>query len=632
MTKVYINGKEVFFKENTSLKLTIENTFFEDAGSYTLDVIFPLSIEQNRIVFGSINRMDVSKRYQMFEAMIIVDNKVYFKGKAKTTGVTEDEVKVQMVSGKTFVKFWSKAQKMYIDEFQYEYQDTSLSFDGSAGMDGFLGTPIITAGTFPGHKGVYCYVPTLDENGTESQEYSWMGLWNEHHLMIHSVELYALSHSNGTEIMNLGYYIEIARECISPNLMFVAKQIFAFMGYKLGRNDIDNSFVNSIYIANARKTTSFRTHDTRSNSADEKSMAKALPHWTVEEFIKQLQQFLNVTCIFDDINGTVDIIRDAYEDVIVDITGTAEDEYEVEIIDDEDVEKNLYDSNIKYKEGTSDYHSVDMVEREILDSFTVIECSKSEVERQWAAMSDEDKKQTIWSTPEGQYCAKINREGEGRQQTETLELIRFNHFGMLMRNSDNENDVELKISPVATTTEIEMPVFEWSGAQVYRDTSNYRTTIKQVVLCLQNQYEAANKGTVWDAIQDNQEAEQAKEDIMQVFLMDDIAIASGFYHLPYQMPFTHFEYNKPNNKVEHMRWSLSLDHDRSDYYIGQYHRSARKQNRNSEHRVRFIADKMPSVYSIFMIRNKRYACKKLEIQFTAEGRDKEILGYFEEIL
>lgn len=83
----------------------------------------------------------------------------------------------------------------------------------------------------------------------------------------------------------------------------------------------------------------------------------------------------------------------------------------------------------------------------------------------------------------------------------------------------------------------------------------------------EGKYEAANKPTVWDAISGTQEEETEKEDIMQVFLMDDEAVPTGFYHLTYQVPFTHWDYNRPNNNVEHERWSLSLANDNSTYII-----------------------------------------------------------------
>ena len=625
MTEVYINRQRVFFKENTTLKLTIENTFFEDAGSYTLDVVFPLDIEQNSRVFGAIHRIDVSKHYQTFDAMIIVDSKVVFKGTAKITSVNDSEVKLQMLSGNSHVKFWTKAQKMYIDEFRYEYTDTNTSLDGFQSWE-YFGCPLIKAGIFPGRKGVYCYVPILDENGSHPEENNYKGLWNEHKMYINTDDQMVL-YRGGTLPYEPHFYIELRRDCICPNLMFVLSWILQHLGYKIGRNDLDTDFANGIYIATATRTTIFRTHST-DNSADEMAMAKALPHWTVEEFIKQLQNFLNVTVIFDDIKGTVDIIGSAYTDGVTDITDSTEDEYEAEVIDDEDVASNLYDSNVKYKEGASEYHGIDMVEREVIDSFNEIECTYDEMLSQWVSMSDEDKKRAIWTTEQGQFCAKVTAEGGA----ETLERIRFNHFGSIVRNSENDNDVELKISPVATTTDIDMPVFEYQAPSGQVVRGEKRWDVRQTVLCLQNQYEAANKPSVWDAINGTQEEGREKEDVMQVFLMDGLQMKSLFYDIPFQPPFTHHDLNCPSTRSAHASWSLALANDDSQDSIARLHRTSRRQNRNTEHRIKFVADTPPSVYSVFMVRNKRYACKKLEVRFDADGMEKEITGYFEEIL
>jgi hypothetical protein len=629
MTEVFINRQRVFFKEGSTLKLNIVNTFFEDAGSYTLDVVFPLHIWQNRQVFGALNRIDVSKRQQSFDALIIVDAKTVFKGTAKITGVNDNEVKLQLLSGNSNVKFQARAQKLYIDELPYEYTDNRTSFEDFVALDGFFGTPIINAGSFPGKKGIFCYVPVLDESA-ENTPAETVRLLNEHQLMIHTDEQQTLY--NGGQPLNLGYYIEVQRENICPNLMFVAKWIFNHLGYTLGRNDIDNDFVNGIYIATARRTTVRSNWANNVSSSEERAIGKALPHWTVEEFFKQLQNFLNVTVIFDDIRETVDIIKSAaYTEGTTDITDQTDDEYEVEVIDDEDVSANLYDSNVVYKKSESEYHDIDMVDREIIEAYSEVKCTAAQSQEQWNAMSAKEKKQAIWTTGEGQFCAKVTTDG----QNETLERTRFNHFGGIMRNPENSNDIELKISPVATTTDIDMNVYEFQapGGRITRDTLP-KWTCKQTALCLQNNCEAANKPSVWEAIQGSQVKESGtdKEDIMQVFLMDDKAVPTGFYHLTFQMPFTHWNLNRPNSNVEHKSWSLSLANDNSTYNIGKMHQEARNQNRNAELRAKFTSDAIPSVYSVFHLRNKIYACKKMEVQFNADGMEKVINGYFEEIL
>lgn len=634
MTELFLKSgnsewQHVNFLDTENIRLTIENTFFENSGSYTLDVTLPLHTPENLSFFGAINRLDTSKRYRSFETMMIADSRVVFKGTGRITSITDTEAKIQMLSGNSSVKFWTKAQKLYIDELHFEYTDNRSSFDDYVAGDGFDGVSIINAGSFPGRKGIFCYVPVLDENDPGSESELSNGLLNEHRLMINNDEFVVITHG-GTDGDD-PEYIEVCRDSICPNLMFVTRWIFEHLGYTINRNDRNEDLVNSIYIATARKTTVKSTHYNNKSSSEEMAMAKALPHWTVEEFIKQLQNFLNVTVVFNDIDGTVDIVSSAYTDGEIDITSSVVEQFEVDMIDDEDVNENLYDSNVKYKEGASDYHTIDMVDREIIKTFQEIRCSFQEFLSQWDSMSDEEKKITIWTTEEGQYCAKII---DGGNNTESMERIRFNHFGSLERNTVNENDVELKISPVATTTEVEMRIFTYysSGGRIYRDAFERKGTCKQTVLCLQNQFEAVNKSTVWDAINGEQENETEKEDIMQVFLMDDKAVPSGFYHLTYQIPFTHWDYNRPRDSVNHKSWSLSLDHDNSDNFIGKYHLSSRRQNRNAEHRIKFLSDMIPSVFSIYIIRNKRYACKKLEVQFSNKGMEKLISGNFEEIL
>lgn len=620
MTEVFLNKQRAILKEDSKLKLTIENTFFEDSGSYTLDVTFPLDIEENRKVFGSINRIEVTKRFVTFDATILVDSKMVFKGTAKITNINDKEVKLQMLSGRSHVKFWTKAEKMYIDRLHYEYTDRNNTLEGFVQYESFLGYPIVKAGSFPGKRGQFCYVPIKDVNGSKPGKDSYQGLWNEHKLMIYGDDLMVLSQGGTFPAgYTVQYYIEISRQCICPNLMFVAKWIFGHLGYTVRRNDRDNDFVNSIYIANATRTTT-QPRNNSNNSADEDAMAKALPHWTVEEFIKQFQNFLNVKVIFDDIENAVDIVDSVYDEGSIDITNQIEDEYEVELFDDEDAKEMLYDSNLRYKKGAlGGEYRLDMIDQEVLSPFTLLKFpSSSGVWSSFESMSVEERKKYVWQDNLNgrQYCA--NSEGN---------MASINAFGCLVRNENNQNDIELKISPVSITKEVKMPVFEFGGGGGAKYRGEKKTECKQTVLCLENQYEAASKPTVWDAITGETESEEKKEDIMQVFFMDGREHSTGFYASKTQYPFTDFVLQDGYYGIS---YSFSLIRNRAGS-IGYYHKQAVKQNRNAEHRFKFRAKTIPSVYSIFLVRNKRYACKKMEVQFDNKGMDESIMGYFEEI-
>ena len=47
---------------------------------------------------------------------------------------------------------------------------------------------------------------------------------------------------------------------------------------------------------------------------------------------------------------------------------------------------------------------------------------------------------------------------------------------------------------------------------------------------------------------------------------------------------------------------------------------------------KFVADDIPDPSKIFIFHNKRYICKKIEMNVTDDGIDKEKTGYFYEIL
>ena len=45
-----------------------------------------------------------------------------------------------------------------------------------------------------------------------------------------------------------------------------------------------------------------------------------------------------------------------------------------------------------------------------------------------------------------------------------------------------------------------------------------------------------------------------------------------------------------------------------------------------------MAEEMPDPTGIFIIRNKRYGCEKIEANITSDGFDKLMTGYFYEML
>ena len=54
MTQIYLDDTQLYMAEG-NIKLTRENAYFSQSGSYTLDVQLPLDIATNKIFFGNIH-------------------------------------------------------------------------------------------------------------------------------------------------------------------------------------------------------------------------------------------------------------------------------------------------------------------------------------------------------------------------------------------------------------------------------------------------------------------------------------------------------------------------------------------------------------------------------------------------
>ena len=116
----YIDNKKVFPNTTDKIKVTFENQFIKDSGSYTYEISFPMSIQANKEFFNNINRFDVKKQMQSFEnCALLVDNRLIISGKGHITSVTANAVKLQIAGGKSRIKYNSTFEKHFIDEISF---------------------------------------------------------------------------------------------------------------------------------------------------------------------------------------------------------------------------------------------------------------------------------------------------------------------------------------------------------------------------------------------------------------------------------------------------------------------------------------------------------------------------------
>lgn len=614
MTKIFINGQQVVLKDGTEIKITRENPYFYNSGAYTLDVTLPLDAWQNIAVFGHINRMYVAKENRKFKSEIYSDDYLVFKGTATIISVTQDDVKVQFLSGNSSVKYWDNVEGKYIDETDYHHTSYVIPYETSSAA--YIGkVPAVKLGDFIGIEGEYCFCCINDENGNVNNGYYSKEIGET--LINRHIPLIFSETENKEEVAFVRVLPRL--QAAQPNLMFILRYVLESQGYKIRRNCVDSDMIKSIYIANAAPTV-----EKKDSGTDYAVLRYALPHWTVSEFLDEVGKFLHVVFVFDDVTKSVDILDKPYYLDATDITEDVVDEYEYELINEDDADTVQSDSNVQYEMGDSSYHNIDCVAQDVIAHFdTFAFSSYQEMDQAVKNFEPEWAKSVVFKCPDGVYC----------YADEEIGLQRINHFGMLVRNEKYDSSVSLKICPVAMTE-----MYGICGWQAFlTDVALKPQRLKESnigILSLCSKTIVTDSQTVWDALNGETE-ETSKEDVMQVFILDKkkygFRVEGGKFEgtlLPFPAPWTDPTYRQTNENAQlHESWSMSLNKLKNVKTIGDVQDRGFHLNKYGEISVVVIADRIPSVFRPYFIRGKKYLAKKIEVKCNEEGLKKEMKMY-----
>ena len=585
MTILTLNGTQVFPAGNQTIKLTRENPYFTQSESYTLDVTLPMDILENRQFFGSIHRLEHSKRLSTMTCLLTVNNKPILSGTAKVTQVSELEVKVQLIGGVSEIKFLSAENKTYIDEM----------------------------------KGPFSYMQTICMPAYDETYDIKVNEWNG-------------GYTTGL-LPELDDYL---KESLQPNLVGLMKEVLAQQGYSIVENCPDQEPWNCLYIASAKRTT---------------NIAHALPHWTVREFVTEYCNFFNCSIITDQIARTVRIVSNS------DFFGSARqtsivpiDEYTVEL-NDKDGGHTLGTDNISFDISGSPEHDYDIIPDNVRESAPTKEYpSRNEARAAYAQMGESDRKRYIFKTPVGLFVGWEHNMKEETGKDETIdEFLQIDVFAPLIRDKESENETSLKICPVAiSSTVLEYDCWDIFGNKYQPGKHPWRyLSLENPTGNDYNRWGSAvpdptvpetESTTIQEYIEGEIDIEKAeKEDRMQVFFVDDIKIPSTSYEgwdkdqtIMAPMPFTDFLYKRMYSE-SHRQWSLSLNPSTAEHYLGQLHQNSYSFNMKAKYCVKFLADEMPDPTQVFIIRNKRFACEKIEAQIDDQGLQQLMTGYFYEM-
>ncbi len=601
--QILINNRLAALKQGSSFDFVAENRYFSGADSYTLAITFPLKdCPQNIAIFGHINRKDMQTQHLLFDCEIR-DKAFVQYGSITITEINETEVKCQFLEGKSVQNYAEDFDNIYLNELDLGYPDTNKSsFSAGAHIahsidDGlnYLALPWVNNST-----------GNVQNRPNDSD--SWPSSWHY-------------------DTRGLSY---------QPYLVYLLQLICNAVGYTYDFGRLLNSQYRYLIVCN-----------TLPYAWGCRNWATALPHWTLTEFFEQLEYFLNGEF---DINHNSKTIRFAFSKDAIELAGT-------EVIDNvinefsakvADASACKYRENVNLKFAECDhrmwkYYSckwfVDMMKNTdvILSSglgnynYGKFYREVNGVQRLYIEMRDAaDYVQAYYSgwNPEYLYYCRYedtyfvlrnydkyivdpsqpeNLEGNTRYLN-TLEPV--NMFGDSIVN-EGADTIEIKIVPV--WIDEAYADGEFKGNAFFLECGEYLNNANNII--------------PWDYASQKLsqgESEQSVEYFDKLYMGFWNGSMYNAMYGKYTFPIIDHVLTYPREmNFELTYFSMRL---RSNI-IGT---NAKTHNIDStqKYTFKFLADNIPNVRSLFLIRGRKFVCEKITATFTEDGMSQLLKGEF----
>lgn len=618
MITCVINGMAAYPAASQSIKLTYANQYVTDDGEYSYDINFPMSIMDNRRVFHNVSRFDVSKVTQKFDdCKLYVSGRLILSGVGTIISVTESEIKLQIVGGKSRIKFNDKLTKHYIDEIPFGTADKP-GYTVDKGFSQKFKDKISEIyrlnedkSEFLGAEGRWCFMPVRDETN----------------------DLIANLVGVDRTKQFIGYKAPfITNLAVQPNLMHIFRKVVEYEGYTLKRNDFECKPWNLLYIASAYKTRELR---------------KALPHWSSYTFIEEFRKLFNATIVFDDIKKTCSVINASEL--------TTADSVEIEPLDeyttDYDEDGSLSTSstaNLEYNLGDSaNRDNYEVISKKVFDSFEIVHSEElMGSDRQFASTtllwSEKKKRQTIIENF-GDYYIYVEDE-DGNKNWKLAGI-----WSPLIRDSSSDDYVDLNISPAAQVV----------GNINFRSgllEDNYYE--KRCLLSIPNDKEPDSKEcdidedgysytSVQDALDDESmlDTSEDEQECMNIFFILPGRVQTGdgtntklsWVGEKSRWPqfMTDYRINRGYRYsgisfIDDAYYSLALcmKSEIGTTCLGSLHDNGLKIDNKNCLQIKFKSEVIPDPSNTYIIHNKKYACEKIELEVKDDQIEPIFVGYF----
>lgn len=619
MITCIINGHRAYPISTSSIKVTYANQYVTDDGEYTYDITFPMDILANREIFKNVSRFEVAKNIAKYDdCKLYVDSRIIMSGVGTILSVNQNEVKLQIVGGKSRIKFNEKLTKHYIDELDLGIADKPGYIVDKGWSQGFKNIQKINdiyrldddKSKFLGVEGKWCFVPVRDE--TNDMIANFVGVDKTKQFIGY----------NAPFIVNLA---------VQPSLMYIFRKVVEYEGYTITRNDYDCKPWNLLYIASAYKTRELR---------------KALPHWSSYTFIEEFRKLFNATIVFDDILKTCSVINASELTTADSIKIEPLDEYTTDYDEDGSISTSST-ANLEYNlGGSANRGSYEVISKKVFENFENFHSEEISLDNQFVSTtllwSEKKKRQTIIENF-GDYYIYV--EDENGKKSWKLAGV----WSPLIRDKSSEDYVDLNISP---------------AAQVVEDI-NFKTGLledkyyeKRCLLSIPNDKEPDSKESdvdddgfsytsVQDAIDDESTLDKSEDDqeCMNIFFILPGRVQIGGPNQTslswvgnksrWPQFLTDYRINADYRysgiaDIFYDFYSLSLRKKREigTTCLGSLHDNGLRIDNKNCMEIKFKSDEIPDPSKIYIIRNKKFVCAKIEMEVKDDAIEPIYTGYF----
>lgn len=660
MITLHIDGKPVITKSGTTIKLVRENPLFTESGDYTFDITLPLAgCTKNQRALGLRHRPEVRLDDLCGKRMpfVLQTTVLRIDGTAVVTSVNQEEVKVQLLAGASDLNVSATTPQgtdVYVDELDlgraYEEEAKNAYEEGDRYMEG---KPY----TLPPRIKLREWV---QESAKDEQIYGTAGVtdcvlfpvWssadagfaNERGLRrffdsetnTREKYRYPITSSSGTYDDELVFAAQ-------PYLVVIIERVLAALGYRVDRNEIRGTWMQDIFVANTRSEYKF---------------ANVLPHWTVREFLDEVRRFFGVSIVVPKA-GVAEIIRRAnYYNAASSVISLTEvsDEHSADIDDDKDGGKDISTANVDYEQPDTD----DMLRLpdEVWENAIVKIFTSETLLVQWVKQNiPEDKRETsAWllvdegqghtfaylrSKHDGEYhmaqvdcCPPLIRgegqySGKGRDigiklriipakmEWEPITYIKSTPNGRYYENMIEQDCMSVPtlvssdtLCKINETYSVDAAINSESSSQ--ENTTDERPDILRVAL---------NTGSKWHYVRAEGDTRGPEEAYLPVPIGIAYCKNNDGYYIRINIPIKdvdncdHFNLTKKNSP------SIRADAIETGYHV----------DTRCLHCFTFTDDCPIDVAAVFLIRNRRYVCQKIEYEIDEDGVRPMKRGYFYEL-